>query len=281
LNGTKRILIYRRGALGDTLFLYPLFETLKRKGFYVVVAGNTDYLQLARKLNWIDEAYTELFPEVVERPYFRKLLFTKGSLPPFPQKRQWIVEHYFQVSGIEPKFSEELPLEPAKKSPLKGKFVLHPGSGSPKKNPPLELFLKIEVFLKEKGYSVVYFEGIADTWLEGKVKPIFKCEDISELATHLKAALGFIGNDSGISQLAAYLGIPSFLFFGPTDPVVWRPLGKNWQILYSALPCSPCFPKTCQKRPCLNPEILFPLFTHAFKEKKPCRIVVPMSGENE
>jgi len=277
----KSLLVYRRGALGDTLFLYPLFESLKRKGFYVVAVGNTDYLKLAKELNWIDEAYTELFSEVVERPYLRKLLFTKGSLPPFPQERRWIVEQYFEVSGIEPAFSKELPLEPASKSPFKGKFVLHPGSGSPKKNPPLELFLRVEAFLRKEGYSVIYFAGIAETWLEGKVKPLFRCEDISELAVHLKAALGFVGNDSGVSHLASYLGVPSFLFFGPTDPVVWKPIGKNWQILYLGLPCSPCFPKVCSERPCLNPEMLFSLFTRAFKEKKPCRIVVPVPRENK
>jgi ADP-heptose:LPS heptosyltransferase len=41
----------------------------------------------------------------------------------------------------------------------------------------------------------------------------------------------FIGHDSGISHLAAAVGTPSLLLFGPTDPEIWAPVGEHVRIL--------------------------------------------------
>jgi ADP-heptose:LPS heptosyltransferase len=37
----------------------------------------------------------------------------------------------------------------------------------------------------------------------------------------------YVGNDSGVSHLAAALGVPTIAVFGPTDPTVWAPLGPK------------------------------------------------------
>ena len=271
---SSQILIYRRGALGDTLFLFPLFETLKRKGFFIRAIGNTDYLILAKKLGWVDEIYTEPFPEIVNQNYFKKLIFSKEHINPFPKKRCWLLSYYEEILqsilGISLHYSQILPIEPHSESPFKNKVVLHPGSGSFKKNPPLELFLKIQFFLEKRGYSVVYFQGIAENWLENKVKPVFKSKDLGkdivEIAKHLKTACLFIGNDSGISHLSSYLGVKTFLFFGPTDSVIWKPIGKDYQIISGNFKCAPCFPNTCENRPCLSEDLLFNLFVSYFSK---------------
>ena len=39
-------------------------------------------------------------------------------------------------------------------------------------------------------------------------------------------AAGFVGNDSGVSHLAAAAGAAGVVLFGPTDPARWRPLGR-------------------------------------------------------
>ena len=39
-------------------------------------------------------------------------------------------------------------------------------------------------------------------------------------------AAGFVGNDSGVSHLAAAAGASGVVIFGPTDPARWRPLGR-------------------------------------------------------
>jgi ADP-heptose:LPS heptosyltransferase len=37
----------------------------------------------------------------------------------------------------------------------------------------------------------------------------------------------FVGNDSGVSHLAAAAGAPTLALFGPTTPEVWSPLGPR------------------------------------------------------
>jgi ADP-heptose:LPS heptosyltransferase len=55
--------------------------------------------------------------------------------------------------------------------------------------------------------------------------------NIAALMTLLKTAGGYIGNDSGVSHLAAYLGLPTVAVFGPSDPKMWRPIGPTVQIV--------------------------------------------------
>ncbi len=50
---------------------------------------------------------------------------------------------------------------------------------------------------------------------------------IAELAAVLAAAPVYLGADSGVSHLAAALGAPCLVGFGPTNPEVWAPLGKR------------------------------------------------------
>ena len=49
--------------------------------------------------------------------------------------------------------------------------------------------------------------------------------ELSELAGIAREARCFIGNDSGVSHLAAAAGARGLVIFGPTDPERWRPLG--------------------------------------------------------
>src|SRR5674476_1158977 len=50
-----------------------------------------------------------------------------------------------------------------------------------------------------------------------------RIDDLYELACWLAKARVFIGNDSGITHLAAAVGTPVLALFGPTDPEVWAP----------------------------------------------------------
>ena len=51
--------------------------------------------------------------------------------------------------------------------------------------------------------------------------------DLVERAALLAGCAGYVGNDSGITHLAAAVGIPVVALFGPTDPAVWAPSGRN------------------------------------------------------
>jgi ADP-heptose:LPS heptosyltransferase len=47
------------------------------------------------------------------------------------------------------------------------------------------------------------------------------------LAALLSMANLYIGNDSGVTHLAAATGAPVVAVFGPTNPVVWGPRGPE------------------------------------------------------
>jgi hypothetical protein len=47
------------------------------------------------------------------------------------------------------------------------------------------------------------------------------------LGAALAHAGAFVGNDSGVTHLAAAWGAPTVALFGPTDPGVWSPVGRG------------------------------------------------------
>jgi ADP-heptose:LPS heptosyltransferase len=49
---------------------------------------------------------------------------------------------------------------------------------------------------------------------------------LMEVARQLQQCCCYLGNDSGITHLAALLGLPTVALFGPSDPLVWRPPGR-------------------------------------------------------
>ncbi len=102
-------------------------------------------------------------------------------------------------------------------------IVLHPFSGSRKKNWPLERFQELAA---ELGESVRWLAGPEDA-LPGAVR----FSDLGELANWLAGARGYIGNDSGITHLAAAVGTPTLALFGPTDPRLWGPRGEHVRYL--------------------------------------------------
>ena len=52
-----------------------------------------------------------------------------------------------------------------------------------------------------------------------------------ELAERLSACTGFVGHDSGITHLAAAVGLSGLVLWGETPPAVWRPRSERMTIL--------------------------------------------------
>ena len=63
---------------------------------------------------------------------------------------------------------------------------------------------------------------------------------LPEAAAVLARAALYVGNDSGMTHLAALLGVPTVALFGATDPRVWSPRGRRVEIVAGTAPCSPC-----------------------------------------
>jgi ADP-heptose:LPS heptosyltransferase len=51
------------------------------------------------------------------------------------------------------------------------------------------------------------------------------------LGATLARAAAYVGNDSGVTHLAAAWGAPTVALFGPTDPAVWSPVGPRVTIV--------------------------------------------------
>jgi heptosyltransferase-2 len=54
---------------------------------------------------------------------------------------------------------------------------------------------------------------------------------LPELANQLSACQAFIGHDSGVSHLAAALGVPCITVWGNSNATIWQPRGENVTVL--------------------------------------------------
>ena len=147
-------------------------------------------------------------------------------------------------------------------------IVLHPGSGSKRKVWPLERVLDLIGYLRKHLQSRMLIvlgpaEGpeIRKTFERmeresSDTAPILaKGLSLLQLASVMADCRLFIGNDSGISHMAAALGLPIVTIFGPTDQRVWSPRGKKVFVVRREIPCSPCPQERffqCQHLECLK-----------------------------
>jgi heptosyltransferase III len=112
--------------------------------------------------------------------------------------------------------------------------VLHPGSGSPAKNWPAERFREIGRRLAGAGIAVAWVRGPADEWFDPPAGDIvLQGLRLPVLAASLALARVYVGNDSGVSHLAAAAGAPCLALFGATDADAWAPRGRRVRVLDS------------------------------------------------
>ena len=116
---------------------------------------------------------------------------------------------------------------------------IHPGSGGLHKCWPIGNFCQIIDLADQKGLLPVVLWGPAeqdrfdkqtkDSLAQRAV--LLQDLDINEVIAVMACLLAYVGNDSGISHLAAGLGAPSVVVFGPSNDTHWRPLGQNVAVM--------------------------------------------------
>ncbi len=122
-----------------------------------------------------------------------------------------------------------------------GRIVaLHPGSGGAAKRWPASSFAALADAIRSWGLRPLLVEGPQDADVCAAIQaasrlrlPVARDLSIGSLAGILRRCSGYVGNDSGVSHLAALLDIPTLALFGPTDPAVWAPLGRRVRALRS------------------------------------------------
>ena len=134
--------------------------------------------------------------------------------------------YYLSRLGLESSEPLRLNIQPARDA---HDIIIHPGSGSPKKNWPLKRFIDLATHLRDANRAVTWCLGPAEIestrFMEIADEPTFRIESLTDLAATLANTRRFIGNDSGITHLAAAVGTPTTVLFGPTDPAIWAPRG--------------------------------------------------------
>jgi heptosyltransferase-3 len=244
--GVHRRLIIRPGAIGDFILALPAMEFLTTG--YTEVWAASQNLPLARfaqrtrsiaatGLDMLEFAPSEKlqaelsrFDSIISwygtnRPTFRDavqgLPFQFLTTIPAEDCRTHAADYFaIQVGCPLPAISH---IDCARQDA--GFAVLHPFSGSLRKCWPLERFQELARRL-ERHLPVRWCAGPDDA-LPGAVR----IADLYELACWLATARVYIGNDSGITHLAASVGIPVIALFGPTDPRIWAPRGDQIRIL--------------------------------------------------
>lgn len=294
------LLIFHPGALGDLVVCFPAFAALKRR-FAIDLLCQAALGRLATALGICQGCFSQdtagyagLYADPPDpgliswlSAYDRILLISRSrelanrlgqavSCPihgfpprPGPRIRQHLPLYIANAlerqglldSGWEKRLRPEMAACPLPGQEDKA-VILHPGSGSPRKNWELEHFRILESALAAKGKTALFLLGPAEEAIRQRLvkqggghTKVRVVSDILQLLALLQSAAGFVGNDSGVSHLAGFLGIPTVAIFGPSDPLRWKPWGARVKAVYRRdLECEPCFER--QKANCANPDCL-------------------------
>ena len=239
-----RRLIVRPGAIGDFILTLPAMESLKAE--FTEVWAASQNLPLARfadrtrsipstGLDMLEFASSEklraelrAFDSIISwygtsrhefRSAVRDLPFEFHQAVP-PDDCRMHASDYFADQVDCP-----VPANPEIRCPRSdgGFAVIHPFSGSTKKNWPLDRYQELARRLP-----------LPVRWCAGPEEPLpgaVRIDDLYEFACWLATARLYIGNDSGITHLASAVGTPTIALFGPTNPAIWAPRGHNVRVI--------------------------------------------------
>ncbi len=260
----KIFLICHRGALGDFILTWPALYCLRDAlpHYQFLGIGRPEYMRLAishglldtyldnESAGLLDFFCGKRIPEEVEFPAGAILWLTDGQktveilrqsaslpvvcIPPFPQTEIHLAQYYCSV--VQSHFAITIPKDLSDCFPTRtteGQYALiHPGSGSLKKNYNPLFYQNLANVLRQSCYPKVGFvfgpveeekmnkEDFTGEWIE-------RPKDVIALADLLSYASLYIGNDSGVSHLAGFTGIQTIALYKTTDPKIWGVLGKK------------------------------------------------------
>jgi heptosyltransferase-3 len=260
----KTFLVCHRGALGDFILTWPALYCLRKAlpHYQFLGIGRPEYMRLAISFGLLDTyldnesaGLLDFFcgrciPDEIGSPQGAVLWLTEGqetvdilrqsallpvvSIPPFPEKQIHLAQYYCSV--IQSHYAITIPQDLSNCFPdriTEGQYALiHPGSGSFKKNYSSLFYRDLANVLRRSGYLKVGFifgpveeekmnkEDFTGEWIEHP-------KDVKALADLLSDASLYIGNDSGVSHLAGFVGTPTIALYKTTNPKIWGVIGKK------------------------------------------------------
>ncbi|HMK35522.1 MAG TPA: glycosyltransferase family 9 protein [Desulfomonilaceae bacterium] len=251
----------RPGALGDTILALPLLNSVRERhpGSRIVFLGTRSYADLVpdwaefqsvdhSHWTWLfdsadrplpshaagfDAAYVVLnHPKPVitnlKRTGTRVIAHTSSR----PLCGEHVVEHIHRGLGLS--VPPKIPCLGTRTAQKEHLIWIHPGSGGPAKCAPLDWLIRFSEALREHvNWPRIVTAGEEDAFLKNlpdwKILVGSPCtrllehQPLDKLRKILRNASLFIGNDSGMSHLAAALGVPAMVFYVSTDPTQWAP----------------------------------------------------------
>jgi ADP-heptose:LPS heptosyltransferase len=120
------------------------------------------------------------------------------------------------------------------------RIVFQPGSGGAQKNHPPEFWLNLARAFREKIPLVNELPTVLLGPAEEKLLPLFSGEkevevlfypDSERLSLLLQESLLYVGQDSGVTHLAAMIGAPTIALFRNSSVSQWRPLGPRVKVI--------------------------------------------------
>ncbi len=242
-------LIYRAGGLGDHILTYPSILSLKalQKNTLFYLSGNMWYFEplslmpeFKLSISCHHAIFRELYTGHITAPFFEQFshiiafsnIPSSGKIqavnPVMPidasKKAYQILHDRLFTATLDTVRPPKIPL--VRQSPQY--LLIHPSSGSPRKNIAMSSFLELAQACPN-GITPLFLFGEADPIAFAdfrKFSPPWSSvisESQQSLFDLLRKTAFFIGNDSGISHLAAACGIPGLAFFRSTEPKIWGP----------------------------------------------------------
>jgi len=271
----KKYLILHPGSMGDIILTIPFLYSLHKETIHLTLMTQSWLLELHNIFKFIDQWQSmegkgihKLFgnnfnPD--EHPWlgnYTKIIalfnhdreiknnLLKGGFPficnsfiPPSNFKKHITEHLSKILGIHPDLEFIGYNNTSQKS---APVIIHPGSGDKLKNWSIENYIKLADEFKKIGQKVLFLIGPAEIQITDLLKnagqDYFSSERLFDVYKLLQSSKLYIGNDSGLTHLSSITGRKTIAIFGPTDPVVWKPAGRNvFVITKSEIPsCSPC-----------------------------------------
>ena len=266
----SKLVVIKPGALGDTLLLAPALRALRkaRPALKINVVGSLPAVGLLKGLGVADAVFAIDHFNLYAPSAKESQLLQGASVLAFMALEAGVRADLQRIAGaarivahparparpgphvavylhqclgygfpeIRPLSRAAFALRRAPRMAAAGNYaVLAPGAGSAAKRAPMSVFEGIARQLSQQGIHPIFIAGeveIAQGLLSHYPNSYRCCRNLSleGLAQLLWGARAAFTNDSGPAHLAGMIGIPTTVFFGPTDPAVWRPWGPQVSI---------------------------------------------------
>lgn len=246
------VIVNPEAKLGDFCAALPSIAALREyyPGAEISLVATPEHAKLCLWLEIVDKVYDAndfmngrvneyfdlaLLSIAASVPYFKRHTKAKRKIGPFKSSQ---MRNDCHISISYAKHLEELGLPPLQSltverftPPLKktGEVLIHPGASEDYKRFDCQIFHAIYETLIQKGEKPVLIMGPKESakvkaYFEARV-PFIITKSVVELAERIVSAKAYIGNDTGSTQLAGFLGCKTGALFK-------RPPDSRWMLPY-------------------------------------------------